>query len=96
MKIKLADMPIKVNTKCKDISKVSAVDQVGAQDFCLGYNGFPRSPLAIAVRTHDEQIRQAILSGLNERVSHGDVDASDSDLIRDLIPRSVHLEYAKR
>lgn len=84
---KLASFPTKVDKKL--LYTIAPVDQFGAQKFCLGDNGFTRSYLAIALRTQDEQLRQAILSGISERVSRSEGDKTDRELIESLVPRSV-------
>lgn len=84
---KLASFPTLVDKKL--LYSIAPVDQFGAQKFCIGDNGFTRSPLSIALRTQDEQLRQAILSGISERVSRSDGDKTDSELIESLVPRSV-------
>lgn len=74
----------------KDLLKqISAVDQFPSQDFCIGDNGFVRSPLAIALRTEDEKLRQAILGSLPEREIVDNGDKSDSDLLKELVPRNI-------
>lgn len=74
----------------KDLLKqVSAVDQFPQQEFCIGDNGFVRSPLAIALRTEDEKLRQAILGSLPERDNVDNSDKSDSELIKELIPKNI-------
>lgn len=73
----------------KDKHSIAPVDQFPAQDFCLGENGFVRSPLSVALRTQDEKLRQAILSRINERDVVDNSGKSDDELIKDLVPRSV-------
>lgn len=84
---KLASFPTIIDKKL--LYSIAPVDQFGSQKFCLGDNGFTRSPLSIALRTQDEQLRQAILSGISERVSRSDRDKTDRELIESLVPRSV-------
>lgn len=84
---KPASFPTRIDKKL--LYTIAPVDQFGAQKFCLGENGFTRSPLSIALRTQDEQLRQAILSGISERVSRSDGDKTDRELIECLVPRSV-------
>lgn len=84
---KPASFPTRIDKKL--LYTIAPVDQFGAQNFCLGENGFTRSPLSIALRTQDEQLRQAILSGISERVSRSDGAKTDRELIESLVPRSV-------
>ena len=68
------------------LEEISAVDQFGKQDFCLGENGFVRSAVQIALRTDNEKLRDEILRNLVENQQLSDDGLSDIEKIQNLIP----------
>lgn len=95
---KQAEQIYKYSEKSKDCPKLSAVDQLDAQPFMRGANGFNRNIISQIMAAESMELKEMLLQKLGDlsKSSGFDANVPAQEILDSIIPRNVQTASSMR